>query len=349
MNQLFIPLDTTQKNETKVTNYVSSNSKSMKMKILTIALSLLLMPSAFANIFLQSPQKISATEMEDLAKKWRTDFTWNFIAGKFHCYYENAQASFIFSVFHIPICSYNVAYHNFAYIDNLKKYLQKYPLDQQSNYYFEKPLHLEHTSPCKISGEDLFNLLQNQRFIFYTGAGISAAGQVATMATLEESLKLRAVKHSFSLDNLKQFLHHITSNPQEITQAFSDFCQSAIYGAPTHAHSALHEIAQRKQVAIVTENVDLLQQRTGSVPLFVRSGIIQTACAADFQEIDALICIGLSKDDCGFIAHYKKNNPQGKIIAINVGIPDYLSDQDFIVQEDLQVVLPNLARSFIQN
>lgn len=236
----------------------------------------------------------------------------------------------MFRLFGIPIRSYN-----FDYIQNIKKTIQ-YAKKKQNNYFFEKPLKLDNLSPKKIIFNDLCNLIKDKNFIFYTGAGISCSGNVQGMSELENSLKITCGKSTF--------IKEIFLNPKSITKAFSDFCQSAIYGLPTEGHFALHRIAQNKNVCILTENVDLLQQRTGSMPLFVRSEIVYSAQEKDFQEIDLIICIGLSHDDCGFIAHYKKNNPNGIIISIDLGLPNYLSEKDFLIQDNLQVILPELEK-----
>jgi hypothetical protein len=58
------------------------------------------------------------------------------------------------------------------------------------------------------------------------------------------------------------------------------------------------------------------------------------------NAVNVIVCVGLSHDDRGFLAYFKKHNPEGVIIAIDKGNPDYLSNNDYIVREDLQIVLP---------
>lgn len=282
------------------------------------------------NIFLQRPQILSEQDINSLAQNWETQFTWRFSKGcSFTCSYEQEKAGFLFKLFGLPIRSCN-----FISIQNIKKSIENNK-QKEYNYYFEKPLKFDNPSPKKIIFDDLCNLLKDKKFIFYTGAGVSS-GNVQTMSDLKKLLKLGCGK--------KAFLKEIFFYSESITKAFSDFCESAIYGIPTKAHLALHRIAQFKNICILTENVDLLQQRTGSNPLFVRSNIVYSAQEKDFQEIDLIICIGLSHDDCGFIAHYKKNNPNGIIVAIDLSNPNYLSECDFIIQEDIQKILPKLEQ-----
>lgn len=204
-----------------------------------------------------------------------------------------------------------------------------------SAYYLEKPLQYDTPNPKKIDFDSLLKLIHNKKIVFYTGAGISA-GKVETMADLRKK---------FNLDQgIRFFLSKLLLQPTYLTTAFFEFCQSAMYQQPTAAHYALHEIVIKKNCAIITENIDLLQHRTGSLPLFTHSDTIHALRAEDFQEIDILLCVGLSHDDCGFIARYKKYNPSGILIAVDVGIPNYLSNNDYIVQEDIQTILPQWAK-----
>jgi NAD-dependent SIR2 family protein deacetylase len=286
------------------------------------------------NILLQKPKTLPQKNIENLAIDWQTSFNWKFgKSSNFTCFYQNSQASFILQIFRIPIRSYN-----FQYVENIKRIFQQFKNKELKSYYFETPLKLNSQLPKKINFEELCDLLKNKKFVFYTGAGISASGKVATMKTLEKSLKFYP---------LKSFIKSLFLKPKTITDAFENFCKSAIHNPPTLAHFALHKIAQSKSCCILTENVDLLQQRTGSEPIFMYSDIAHSITQDDLLEVDILICVGLNHDDRGFIAHYKKQNPNGTLIAIDLGMPNYLSDSDFIIQEDLQVILPKLENILV--
>lgn len=283
---------------------------------------------AQGNPLLQKPQLLTVSDIQQLEQEWNTDFTWNFNdACNFMCSYNKGQSSCILQIFGIPVRSYNFQYWHYV-----KEWIYA-----ENNYPYMKatPLAFSSCKPNIITLEKLISTLNNKKFVFYTGAGISAQSKVATMKDLEKGLKLDL--------GIKHFLYELFFNPQSITDAFTQFCHTAIYNLPTPAHYALHEMAQQKEVAIVTENVDLLQQRTGSKPIFTHSDAIESICDADWQEIDYVLCIGLSHDDCGLLAHYKNNNPAGIIIGIDIGMPNYLSEQDFLVQGDAQKILPALA------
>lgn len=280
-----------------------------------------------ANILLEKPRIVSETDMQKAVADWQTCFQWKFGKGcNVICTYQDRQAGFLVQALFIPIRSYNFPYR--AAVKQL--------MNASFDYYFEQPLSLAEQKPHTLTTDALCQLIQQKRTIFYTGAGLSASSDVATMHALEESLKLTT--------GIRSFLQTCFFDPTSITQAFNTFCTSAIEAPATLAHHALHQLAQYKECCILTENVDLLHERAGSYPLFVHADSAHNITPKDLQAVDLLVCIGLSHDDCGFIAHYKKNNPQGMLIAINKNIPSYLSDDDYLVQDDLQTVLPYVAQ-----
>lgn len=289
----------------------------------------------YPNVLLEKPKTVSSEEIEELAVNWETCFTWSFGRGcDFICTYREGKAGFLLQAFWLPVRSYN-----FSYYAAIKEFLK--PQKTQNEYYFERPLVITGKMPVSLTSEKLCKLVKDKRFVCYTGAGMSAAGNVATMNNLQESLKLSNIK---LMTNKLAFLKELVFNPSAITAAFDRFCKSAIESSPTLAHQALHRLAQHRSTAILTENVDLLQHRAGSKPVFTHSDEAHSIQPDDLKEIDALICIGLSRDDRGFIAYYKKHNPQGLLIAIDTHVPSYLSDEDYLLQEDLQKSLPYIEK-----
>lgn len=304
----------------------------MKKLLLSLAF---LTATTYPNVLLEKPRILSPAEIEERATNWQTGFTWRFGIGcNVMLTYDQAQAGFLVQLLGVPIRSYN-----FPYIAAIKEIMK--PKGKNPEYYFRKPLKIEKPSPASLTHDELCEFLKDKTFTFYTGAGISASGNVATMHDLMQSLKLN--------DGIPNFIKAALFYPQAITSAFDDFCVSAIKGAPTPAHNALHALTQHKNIGILTENVDLLQQRTGSEPLFMHSDTVFDVTPQELQEVNVLICVGLSHDDCGFIAHYKAHNPHGILIAIDRGMPNYLSENDYIVQEDLQMVLPHMAHYFCES
>lgn len=285
-----------------------------------------------ANILLQAPQSLSQEEIEKIAADWQTCFQWQFGKGcNFRCVYQQGQAGFLTQLLWIPVRSYN-----FPYSAAIKELISA---QHQHVYHFEQPLNFANQTPTKLTLQELCPLMQDKKFIFYTGAGISAAGAVATMRDLEKSLQLH--------EGVWPFVKKVLCNPRSIMLAFEAFCISAIQAPPTQAHWMLAKIAQDMHIGIVTENVDLLQHRTGICPIFTHSDEAYSITPDDLAQVDMILCIGLSYDDCGFLAYYKKCNPRGILIALNKDrMPSYVSDSDYFVQEDAQVALPYMADYF---
>lgn len=93
----------------------------------------------------------------------------------------------------------------------------------------------------------------------------------------------------------------------------------------------------------------MLQQRTGVNPLgpLFPDSFLQQVSIENIQEIEVIICIGLSHDDRGFLAFYKDRNPSGIIISIDMALPNYLSSKDMLVKGDIQKIMPELEKNLI--
>jgi hypothetical protein len=275
---------------------------------------------------LHEPEVLSATEITKKATEWQTSFTWKYPGISISFVYENQQAGFAVKLFEISVYLYQ--YRLLPTTEELKTMISA------QNYYFAEPLVIMKSCPQQISMEQLTEIIKTKQVVFYTGAGISASGDVATMSTLMQSLKMDK--------GLLHFLKFAWKNPQELTNHFSTFCLSAIHANPTNAHEALKEISINTKRAIITENVDLLQQRTGIDPIHAASKDLHSL-AEYMRKIDTIICIGLSHDDRGLLSWYKQCNPHGIIIALDLKIPSYLSSHDYVLLGDLQETLPFLS------
>ncbi len=257
-----------------------------------VFLTLLYINNIDANILLKKPQYLSSDDIKVRVQKRCVQFTWGFlkmprlrnIASCSFCY-EHGKAGFALKIFQLPLYFYN--YRLLPNWDEVKGMFNR------PNYYLAKPLQIDTPKPKKISSDELVSFLKNKKCVFYTGAGLSAC-KVASMADLEQSLEInKGVKH---------FLTLALSNPKKVADVFDQFCKSAVNQEPTAAHVALKIIAEKKSTAIITENVDLLQHRTGIDPIFAYSDTVISLSQKDWQEVDAIICIGLSHDDRGLHA-----------------------------------------------
>lgn len=192
----------------------------------------------------------------------------------------------------------------------------------------------------KISIEELVGYIKSKNIIFYTGAGISMASKVFSMDQLERALGF-VHKGKF---NAKDFVKNFINNPKNIAKVFEEFCESMLNAPATKAHGALFELANYKKCKIVTENLDNLHQVTGIEPYMIMGDEFRQEVKNEWaRDIDAIICCGLSHDDRGFLGWYKKYNPNGVIIAIDLGLPNYLGEKDFVLNGDIQEVIPKIC------
>ena len=193
-------------------------------------------------------------------------------------------------------------------------------------------------TPKKMSYKKLCEIIETKKIIFYTGAGISAE-VIPTMNNLMHRLKIS--KELRKLDNLPRYIDAVISNAQDYTEVLKDFFDRCENAQPTVAHLRLTRCAQKFGHLLVTEKLDHLHQKTG-MELTVFGGRdeysknIQIERAV--QESDFIITIGLNSDESGFLKFYKTKNPGGAIISVNLCPTNYLSDNDFFVRVDIQII-----------
>ena len=214
--------------------------------------------------------------------------------------------------------------------------------DCNDSYHLAKPLHFTGAVPKTITLDELCHLLLAKRVIFYTGAGISANAGVSTMAGLKASLGL----NQQVVDNLTRA---VLREGDKSLLPWKSFCESMFNAEPTKAHVALARIALAKNVLIFTENIDYLHERSGIMPVRpTKQTVLNNIEPNDLKQLDAIICIGLSRDDKGFLAYYKMHHPKGMIVAIDLSLPSYLSEDDCFLGGDLQKIVPNTVEELVE-
>ncbi|MGC8775870.1 MAG: Sir2 family NAD-dependent protein deacetylase [Minisyncoccia bacterium] len=195
--------------------------------------------------------------------------------------------------------------------------------------------------PQEMEIAQLVEVLKNKKVLFYTGAGISIASGVHSMDQLQESL---GIEMSQKVDGL---LKNAIANPQDVIDSWEEFTKAAFEKPATPAHQSLGTLAQKLKSQIFTENVDHLQERAGVKPIHLTGPWLKENVQPEWlKDIDVVITVGLSYDDRGFLGWYKENNPNGKIIAINLSQPSYLGNEDFILKGDCQKIVPELEKEF---
>lgn len=210
--------------------------------------------------------------------------------------------------------------------------------DNDSYLVYDTRREFKDAHPMTLSREELINIISKNRIIFYTGAGISAAAGIPTMAELCKSLHFE--DKSQMIVSLKKAVHH----PEELAAVIRSFHDTCFFKMPTRAHYSLKELAFLKNTQIVTENLDYLHEYTGILPYRIQSDHLRsTVNSTSLKDIDYILCIGLSCDDRGFLELYKQHHPEGKIISLDLKQPSYLGDDDYFLQGDLQEIIPQIA------
>ena len=195
--------------------------------------------------------------------------------------------------------------------------------------------------PREIEIMRLAEVLKNKKILFYTGAGISIASGVHGMDQLQEQL---GIEMSSKTDSL---LKKAVTNPQEVIDSWEEFTKAAFEKPATPAHQSLGALAQKLKSQIFTENVDHLQEKTGVRSIHLTGPWLKENIQPEWlKDIDAVITVGLSYDDRGFLGWYKENNPNGRIIAVDLSQPSYLGNEDFILKGDCQKIIPELERIY---
>ncbi|MBP7005612.1 hypothetical protein KBB27_00610 [Patescibacteria group bacterium] len=191
--------------------------------------------------------------------------------------------------------------------------------------------------PQNMEADRLVEVLKRKKVLFYTGAGISVANGVHNMSQLK---KLLGIDMSGKED---LFLKKATTHPQSVIDSWEEFTRAAFESPATPAHQSLGRLAQKTESQIFTENVDHLQERGGVKAIHVTGPWLKKTIHPEWlKDIDAVITIGLSYDDRGFLGWYKEHNPNGKIVAINVNQPSYLGSEDYLLEGDCQKVIPEI-------
>jgi len=198
----------------------------------------------------------------------------------------------------------------------------------------------ESARPKLIHQEKLEGIIKNKNVLFYTGAGLSLASDVPAMNELNELLELEEGERFFLS------LEKALENPKDFASKILVFHKACLFSSPTPAHIALKELAFLKNIRLITENLDCLHEASGIYPYRIDAKHLREEVGGkSLMEFDYIICIGLSHDDRGFLGWYKQKNPSGKIIAVDINQPSYLGDEDFLMQGDLQEIIPSIRKA----
>ncbi len=206
----------------------------------------------------------------------------------------------------------------------------------ESSYTLTDRRIIEKATPQQISTEELIEIIKSKNILFYTGAGLSAP-KVPTMNELNKRLGFEETGERAFF-----FLENVLNNPREWASKILSFHKACVFSAPTKAHLALKELAVLKNIRVITENLDCLHESSGIYPYRIDAKHVHEMGGEFLAQIDYMICMGLQRDDRGFLSWYKQHNLQGRIIAVDLKQPSYLGDEDFLLIGDLEEVIPSI-------
>lgn len=215
----------------------------------------------------------------------------HFITKKDQVYFEiildKVPDSFSESTKNLFIKSKNTPYF-FSYdggvINHPRKEQRELGADTPSYLVAERRV-FELPNPQPLKESDLLSIIANKNVLFYTGAGLSVAAGVASMAQLNDLLGLR-VGEEF-IFSLREALEH----PEEFSQKILSFHNACFFSPPTEAHNALAKLALFKNTKIVTENLDCLHEHSGISPYRVKAEELREWGSASIKNIDYIICL----------------------------------------------------------
>ncbi|BAP00497.1 putative transposase [Wolbachia endosymbiont of Cimex lectularius] len=318
------------------------------------------------NVLLQAPQKVSEEDINRVTAnhdssmcfaqtepgKWHVKWCWNSCIDS-----GNSKSGFQLSFNGDDLIKELTKQENVSLSDKEGQKNYEYGCvvsdkrlsSKRSNntYHFAQTLYVRNATPNRISVPQVVKLINDKNVVFYTGAGISAL-VVPDVSELNKQFGVAFYDRNLKQDDAIALIHKILKEPEKFAKIIDNFYKACLYGIPTSAHYAVKNIALLKNWQLLTENVDLLHQRSGIEVLGNTGGkmnfdwLMNNIKPEHLRQIDFIVTCGLNSDTVGFLALYKKHNPKGKIIAMNLVQPNYLGDDDILVAGDLQETLPDL-------
>lgn len=318
------------------------------------------------NILLQAPQKVSEEDINRVTanhvssmcfartelEEWHVKWCWNFCIDS-----GNSKSGFQLSFNGDDLIKELTKEENALFSDKEGQKNYKYGCvvsdkrlsSKRSNntYRFAQTLYAQNATPNKMSVPQIAKLINDKNVVFYTGAGISAL-VVPDVSKLNKQFGVAFYDRNLKQDDAVTLIHKILKEPEKFSKIIDNFYKACLYSTPTSAHYAMKNIALLKSWQLLTENVDLLHQRSGIEVLGNTGGkmnfdwLMNNIKPEHLRQIDFIVTCGLNSGTVGFLALYKKHNPKGKIIAMNLVQPNYLEDDDILVAGDLQETLPDL-------
>ena len=220
------------------------------------------------------------------------------------------------------------------------------PVEDRAHYY---PVSVSQ-APGKaesISPEAFISRIRGKSLVAFTGAGISLSSGIPTFAGRGGLADHFPLVEPFPGEIAKWMI----DCPLKLAETFGAFQAGFIVAQPNPAHMALSQLEQAQVLRhVITGNADLLHERAGSRKVHGKGAVHFVGTDegwAWIQEGEAMLVIGVARDEHGFISYARKNSIQ--IIAIAPDRPNFLCEGDWFVQGRAEAVLPPLVEQMRGN
>lgn len=184
----------------------------------------------------------------------------------------------------------------------------------------------------EMSPEEFKLRLGQGATLFLTGAGISLDAGLPSGQDIRKEL---GVDENSAVDS---FTRNLAVNSNEAMDQLTRY-QELFFEKTTEAHKALEKIRVKtpEDIVIATENMDSCHENADSpvVPFINLTKIPNEVLAV----LPRIVTVGLQADHTKLIKRYRKLNPNGEVIAININPPPYQYSADFFVRGKAEDVL----------
>lgn len=207
---------------------------------------------------------------------------------------------------------------------------------RSSDYHLSARLKYENSNPKLLLKSDITELLKDKNIAIYTWAWISR-WKIYDMNELES-------KTWINKEFIKNDFKKLIENKDVILGIWDYFTNSFWQSEPNEWHYHIAKICKEKHVILFTENYDKLHQKTLVNPIGnINKSLDNQENQEYFRNLDFIITVWLRKDDRWFLWYYRKLNPNGRIISLNLDKSEYLSDNDYLLKWDLHENLLYIA------
>jgi hypothetical protein len=214
-----------------------------------------------------------------------------------------------------------------------------------------------------INIKELYNLIENNKTLFETGAGIS-------YKVIPSFYKIKNFINKY-YDTKKILLY-----PDKIINKLEKWFMTVIYSNPTIGHKSLKKICNITNSGLITGNFDNLHLKSGIIPINIqKNNNYEIDLKKNIKKIKLLVVIGVFSYasygydkspvyyvNADFVDHnfYRKNGVKIVVFVLNKDtIPSFVTSDDYIIYGDLHskleiyrkftVIFPSLRRKIHKN